>query len=110
MLYGPGLPRLPDSHLPAAVSNGVPPPYKTGKMLQSPDAFDSCDFVDENLVMRQYSSVTDNRCMENMKFDKYVYGVSEDVRANGNKLHASPIFLIICNACFANVSIPGIDS
>lgn len=68
VLYGPGMPRLPADHLPAAISKGAPPPLKTGRMLQSPFAFDSCDFVDENLVMRQYSSVTDGRCMENMKF------------------------------------------
>ena len=68
VLYGPGMPRLPASHLPESISKGAPPPLKTGRLLQSPDTFDSCDFVDENLVMRQYSSVTDGRCMENMKF------------------------------------------
>ena len=36
--------------------------------LSSPTQLDTCDFVDTNPVMEQFSDVIDGRCMENFTF------------------------------------------
>ena len=59
MLFGPGLPKIKDIDVPAHVPRPFPMP--TGVLITSPDAFDSCDFVNENAVMKQYSSVVNGR-------------------------------------------------
>eukprot|EP00937_MAST-01D_sp_MAST-1D-sp2_P000387 g387.t1 len=69
-LYGPGLPPLAPSAVPARVAALAPLGATTGLALQSPARFDSCAFV-SNAVMSQYTSLTNERCSEEMAFKDY---------------------------------------
>ena len=74
ILYGPGvsssLPGLDElpGQLPAGVKREGPSGLGAAYM-KSPTDLSSCDFVDENLVMRSFSDVKRGRCMEELYLD-----------------------------------------